>query len=72
MGALQSTQRSLERGGSLCPPFDLCLLMTQQETEEERRFGLLSNKHTDRIPLFSATYPVYITGSMGDSTIDLY
>lgn len=27
----------LERGGSLCPLFDLCLHMTRQEITDERR-----------------------------------
>lgn len=35
-GFSYSPQRSLERGGSLCPLFDLCLHMTRQEIKDER------------------------------------
>ena len=37
-GGASLFQRSLERGGSLCPLFDLCLQMTRQEIKDERRF----------------------------------
>lgn len=48
-----------ERGGSLCPLFDLCLHMTRQEITDERRQWLLSNKHRGRMPSFAETYPVW-------------
>lgn len=37
-GVPHSPRRSLERGGSLCPLFDLCLQMARQEIKDERRF----------------------------------